>query len=285
MNYIKSRSTDGTEVKIHYQDIGKGTPVVLIHGWPLDHQMWEYQTLALSSAGYRCITYDRRGFGKSDKPLAGYDYDTLTDDLKALLEELDLQDAILVGFSMGGGEVVRYFSKYGGNRISKIVLLASIAPYLLKTDDNPDGVPEEMIQEIASSIQEDRAGFLGKFGKQFYGVGILNHPVSQERLDWNLIVALQASLPATLACAEAFSTTDLRVEMSAINVPALVIHGDKDETVPIDATGKQAASMIKGAQYVVYEGEPHGLFFTAKDRLNNDLLRFFAGEDLDKGIN
>ncbi|WP_428329802.1 alpha/beta fold hydrolase [Mucilaginibacter sp.] len=276
MKFIKSKNQDGSEVNLYYEDLGTGTPVVLVHGWPLDHQMWDYQTAALTDAGYRVIAYDRRGFGKSDKPLTGYDYDTLAGDLKALFDQLQLENAVLVGFSMASGEVVKYFSNYGGKGVSKVVLISSIAPYMLQTEDNPDGVPQEVIDDIGANIQKERAAFLGEFGKQFYGVGLLSNPVSEQQLTWDLTVAMQATLKSTLACAVSFSSTDLRGDISAINVPALVIHGDNDQTVPIKATGEQAAQMIAGAEYIVYEGEPHGLFLTSKDRLNEDLINFIG---------
>lgn len=276
MNFIKSKSQDGQEVNLYYQDLGSGTPVILIHGWPLDHQMWDYQVAALTDAGYRCIAYDRRGFGKSDKPLTGYDYDTLADDLKAVIDEFQLENAVLVGFSMGGGEVVKYFSRHGGKGIAKAVLVSSIAPFMLQTDDNPDGVPQKKIDEIAAGIQADRPGFLGGFAKQFYGVGILNKAVSEERLSTDLTIAMQATLKSTLGAAVAFSSTDLRENILSINVPTLVIHGDEDQTVPIKATGEQAAALIPGAKYIVYQGEPHGLFITSKDQLNADLIDFIG---------
>ncbi|QXV63645.1 alpha/beta hydrolase [Mucilaginibacter sp. 21P] len=274
MKFITSKNSDGTETKIFYEDLGAGRPVILIHGWPLDHTMWDYQIAALTDAGFRCIAYDRRGFGKSNKPLDGYDYDTLTEDLRTLIDELQLEDAVLVGFSMGGGEVVKYFANYGGKGVTKAVLISSIAPFMLQTEDNPDGVPQAKIDEIAANLQADRPGFLGTFGKQFYGVGLLSNPVSSERLTYDLICAMQATLKSTLQCATAFSSTDLRPYMSSINVPTLVIHGDNDQTVPIAATGQQAAEMISGAEFIIYEGEPHGLFITAKDQLNQDLIEF-----------
>jgi len=274
MKFITNIDSEGTETKIFYEDLGKGRPVVLIHGWPLDHTMWDYQVAALTDAGFRCIAYDRRGFGKSNKPLTGYDYDTLTSDLKALIDELQLEDVVLVGFSMGGGEVVKYFSNYGGQGVTKAVLISSIAPFMLQTEDNPDGVPQEQIDEIAASIQKDRPGFLGDFSKQFYGVGLLNNPVSEQRLTVDLICAMQATLKSTLGCAISFSGTDLRADMGAVNVPTLIIHGDDDQTVPIKPTGEQAARLISDAEYIVYEGEPHGLFITAKDQLNGDLIDF-----------
>ncbi|HEY0056821.1 MAG TPA: alpha/beta hydrolase [Pedobacter sp.] len=274
MKFIKSQNTDGTPVNLYYEDWGSGNPIVFLHGWPLDHQMWEYQMRVLPEMGFRCIAYDRRGFGKSDKPWNGYDYDALTDDLKAVLDQLDLQNVTLVGFSMGGGEVVRYFSRYGGARVSKVVLVSSIAPLTMQTDDNPDGVSQEKLDEIASQLQTDRAGFLTEFAKKFYGVNLLHHPVSQGTLDWNLTVAMQASPKATLDCAHSFSETDFRSEMTSITVPTLIIHGDSDQTVPIKATSAKAAQMIPGAEFVVYEGSPHGLFLTDKERLNADLIEF-----------
>ncbi|TWR26744.1 alpha/beta hydrolase [Mucilaginibacter achroorhodeus] len=276
MKFITSKDSGGIETKIFYEDLGHGRPVILIHGWPLDHTMWDYQVAALTDAGFRCIAYDRRGFGKSNKPLTGYDYDTLTSDLKALIDELQLEDVVLIGFSMGGGEVVKYFSNYGGHGVAKAVLISSIAPFMLQTDDNPDGVPQEQIDQIAANIQEDRPGFLGSFGKQFYGVGLLNNPVSEQRLTFDLICAMQATLKSTLECAVSFSSTDLRGDISSVNVPTLIIHGDDDKTVPIQPTGEQAAKLISGSEFIIYEGEPHGLFITAKDRLNADLIDFIS---------
>jgi pimeloyl-ACP methyl ester carboxylesterase len=276
MKFIKTNDAQGNEIKLHYQDWGTGIPVVLVHGWPLAHQMWDYQITALTDVGYRCIAYDRRGFGKSDKPLDGYDYDTLADDLKALIDELGLTQVVLVGFSMGGGEVVRYLSKYGSEKVAKAVLISSVVPYMLQKDDNPDGVPQETIDEIMAGLMEERAGFLGTFAKQFYGVGLLSKPVSEQQLNSDLVIAMQATLKATLDSAKAFSSTDFRSELASIDVPVLVIHGDQDQTVPIKATGEMAASMIAGAEYLVYEGEPHGLFLTAKEKLNQDLIRFIG---------
>ncbi len=274
MKYIQSKQIDGEPVNLFYEDWGNGKPVVFIHGWPLDHQMWEYQTRVLTENGLRCISYDRRGFGQSDKPWNGYDYSTLASDLKALLDQLDLEDVTLVGFSMGGGEVVRYMSKYGGARVSKIVLISSIAPFMMQTSDHPDGVPQEKLEEIVTNLRDNRIDFLSQFGKQFFGVGLLNHPVSEEMLNWNLMIAMQATAKATIQCAVIFGMTDLRPEMKAINVPALVIHGDSDQTVPPKATGEQAAKMISNSKYLVYEGAPHGLYFTDRDKLNEDLMEF-----------
>ena len=278
MNFIKSQNPDGSTVNLFYQDQGTGAPVVFIHGWPLDHQMWEYQTSILPNFGFRCISYDRRGFGKSDKPWEGYDYNTLADDLKAVLDQLDLQNVTLVGFSMGGGEIVRYFSRHQGKRVSKVVLISAVTPYFLQTEENPEGVSQEKLTEITESLQEDRAGFLQTFIKQFYGVSLLSHPVSQGVLDWDFAVAMQASAKATLDCAHSFAETDFTREMRHINVPTLIIHGDRDETVPIQATSDQAAQLIPDAEYIVYEGAPHGLFFTEKETLNGELIQFMQVE-------
>jgi len=279
MKFIQSKNANGSSVDIFYEDLGSGTPVVFIHGWPLDHQMWEYQTNVLPNYGFRCIAYDRRGFGKSDKPWEGYDYNTLADDLKALLDQLDLHNVTLVGFSMGGGEVVRYFSRHGGQRVSRVVLISSITPYMKQTDNNPEGVPEDKLIEIMDNLEEDRAGFLTDFAKQFYGVSLLSHPVSQGVLDRDFLIASQASLKATIECARSFAETDFRSEMRYINVPTLIIHGDADETVPINATSSEAAELIPQSEYIIYEGAPHGLCFTEKESLNDDLIQFIQAEN------
>ena len=238
--------------------------------------MWEYQLTPLRELGFRCITYDRRGFGKSDQSLNSYDYDVLTEDLKNLLDEINAESVTLVGFSMGGGEVIRYCSKYNCEKVSRIVLISSVVPYLLKTDDNPEGVPIEEFQQFDEQIRNDRPGFLINFGKQFYGVGFLSHPVSSGILEWTNSLAFTASQRAMLSCMESFSQTDFRSELASIKVPALIIHGDSDKTVPVKPTGEQAAQMIAGSVYKVYPGAPHGLFYTHKDILNRDLVSFIT---------
>lgn len=277
MKFIKSQSASGGPADLFYEDWGTGNPIVFIHGWPLDHQMWEYQTSVLPALGFRCIAYDRRGFGKSDKTWSGYDYDTFADDLKAVLDSLDLQNVTLVGFSMGGGEVVRYFSRHGGNRVAKVVLLASVAPYLLKTNDNADGVPKEVFDDIINSLKKDRGDFLTGLLKVFYGVNDTRKPVSQSLLNWNLALGMQAMPKATIDCVRAFGETDFRSEMNSIKVPALVIHGDADQIVPIKPTGEHAAQLIPNAIYKVYTGGPHGLLVTEKDKFNDDLIDFIKG--------
>jgi len=282
MSYIKAGTdASGNDIKLFYQDLGTGNgnarpTVVLIHGWPLSHEMWDYQLAELPSHGLRVVAYDRRGFGKSTQTWDGYDYDTLADDLKAVLDELDLQNVTLVGFSMGGGEVARYMSRHGGARVSKVAFISAVTPYLLKTDDNPDGVDQSVFDEITENIMKDRADFLQTFGKQFYGVNLLNKPVSQAHLDGDFARAYVASHKATLACAKSFSSTDFRDDLTQIQVPTLIIHGDSDKTVPIESSGELTANALPSAQYIVYEGEPHGLFFTSKDRLNEDLVSFIT---------
>lgn len=273
MPYVSS-AAGKEKINIYYEDLGEGKPVVFIHGWPLSGSMWEYQLTQLTQKGLRCIAYDRRGFGKSDRPFSGYDYVTMAADLKALLDDLDLHEVTLVGFSMGGGEIAKYFSEYGGERVAKVVLVSSVAPYLLKTGDNPEGVPREGIEEILAALANDRPSFLEGFNKNFYGVSLLKHPVSDTFLNVATNKAMDASPIASIECAKSFSFTDFRADMKTINVPALVIHGDADAIVPIKATGDLAAKMIAGAKYIVYEGAPHGLWFTHKEKLNEDLLAF-----------
>ena len=277
MSYIKAGAdTNGQEIKLFYEDWGQGNPVVLIHGWPLDHTMWEHQALALADAGHRVVAYDRRGFGRSSRPYAGYDYDTLAADLNAVITELDLSNVTLVGFSMGGGEVARYLSTYGEARVARAVFISAVTPYLLKTDDNPDGVPQEVFDGMLAGIKADRFAFMETFAKGFYGVGVLSHPVSDAVLAWNQTVVSLASPAATIACAKSFASTDFRADLAKITVPTLVLHGDEDATVPLPNSGARTAKSIAGAEYKVYKGQPHGVFFTVKDELNADLLAFIG---------
>ncbi len=268
---------NGRPVQLYYEDIGTGKPIVLIHGWPLDHSSWAYQIAALNRQGYRVVAYDRRGFGKSSQPADGYDYDTFADDLKAVLDETDVQDATLVGFSMGGGEVARYMSRHRGSRIGRVAFVRAVTPFMRERDDNPDGVDRSVFDEIVENLEKDRPDFLNTFGKQFFGVGMLSHPVSEATLQWSLGLALQASHQATVDCVRAFSETDFRQDLKAISVPTLIIHGDNDETVPIKASGQRTAEALPHANFQVYEGAPHGLFVTEKDRLTADLVAFAGG--------
>jgi len=274
MPFINSAQNTTSPVKIYYEEYGTGKSVVFIHGWPLSGAMWEYQVTQLPQQGLRCIVYDRRGFGRSERPADGYDYDTLAADLKALLEELDLHDVTLVGFSMGGGEIAKYFSLYGGERVSKVVLVSAVVPYMLKTSDNPDGVPQEEFDKMTKGMIDDRPGFMENFNNDFFGVNLVNHPVSEAFLTNSLVKCMDANIMATLQCAKSFSSTDFRQDLPKINVPTLVIHGDRDKTVPIEATGEESVKFINGSRLIVYEGAPHGLWYTHKDRLNQDLIDF-----------
>lgn len=277
MNYIETnKDATGTLVRIYYTDYGMGKPVILIHGWPLSNEMWEYQINDLVNSGHRVIAYDRRGFGKSSKPWDGYDYDTMTDDLKALIDQLKLEDITLIGFSMGGGEVVRYFSKYGGKGVTKVVLISSITPYMLKTDSNPDGVPQAMFDDMLEKMKQDRIGFIDDFGKTFFGVSLLSKPLSTPLLEYYRMLCSFASPRATQECAKAFATTDFRSEMHTVNVPTLIIHGDEDNTVPITPTGKESVKLIPDNAMLIYEGAPHGLFYTEREKLNADLITFLT---------
>ncbi|WP_072563431.1 alpha/beta fold hydrolase [Granulibacter bethesdensis] len=272
MAYVKTR--DGTQ--LFYHDWGHGRPVILIHGWPLNADMWEYQQVFLAEHGFRTIAYDRRGFGRSDKPWTGYDYNTLADDLADMINTLDLHDAALVGFSMGGGEVARYLSRHGTDRIGKAALVAAVTPFLLRTEDHPEGVDGAAFDQMINSIRSDRASFMAGFGRIFFGAGLLNFQVTSDILQWSWGLAMQASPKATLDCVRAFSATDFRADMSHFTMPTLIVHGDADATVPPDITAHEAARLIPHATLKEYEGEPHGLYFTARDRLNSDLIAFLS---------
>ncbi len=264
------------DVALYFKEWGPadGPPVVLIHGWPLSADSWDDQALALADAGHRVIAYDRRGFGRSDQPWDGYDYDTLADDLAAVIEATEAEDAALVGFSMGGGEVARYLSRHGEAR--KVVLIASVVPFLLQTNDHPEGAPQSVFDGILQGLNADRAKFLHGFLKDFYGVGVLSHPVSDEQIEWSLETALQAGLKGTLDCVKAFSSTDFRPDLPSFTMPTLIIHGTKDVTVPIDITARAAATAIPHAKLIEYDGAPHGLLATHKTEVSRDLLAFLA---------
>ena len=266
--------TTNDSTKLYVKDWGTGRPVILLHGWPLSADSWDDQAMAIADAGFRAISYDRRGFGRSDQPWGGYDYDTLTDDLAAVIDYAGGNNATIIGFSMGGGEVARYMSRHGGKNISQAGLIAAVVPYMLKTDSNPNGVPQAMFDQMGAGMQQDRAKFFAGFFRDFYGVGLVSHPVSDELLEASRNTAMQASLKATLACAQAFATTDFRPDLASFKVPTLIIHGTDDKTVPIDATGRQSAKGIANATFIEYDGAPHGLFATHKEKLTADLLAF-----------
>ena len=238
----------------------------------------------LPKHGFRCIAYDRREFGKLSKPWEGYDYDTLADDLKAVLDALDLHDVTLVGFSMGGGEVARYFGRHGGARVSKAIFLGSVTPFMLKTDSNPDGVDPSVFEDMLENLQKDRPGFLSDFAKQFYGVNVISHPVSEAFLDWSQMLATLASPKATLDCVHAFGKTDFRPDLPTIKVLTLVIHGDNDKIVPVEASGDRTSKMIAGAHYKVYSGAPHGFFYTEREQLTKDLIAFATEEVVENAL-
>lgn len=267
---------DGTE--IYYRDWGSGTPVVLIHGWPLNCDMWEKQATFLVEHGFRVVTYDRRGFGRSGQPWKGYDYDTFATDLHDLMNQLDLRDSVLAGFSMGGGEVVRYLNLYGDNRGKKAVLISSVTPCLQKTHSNPEGVEPKVFGEMEANIRKDRPAFLKEFAHKFYGRTAVKHSVSEATLEWHQAMAFTATLRSTLAAENAWSMTDFRQDMKQITIPVLVIHGTSDATVPIDVGGRRSAKILPNATLMEFEGEPHGLHITAADRLNQALLEFLGGE-------
>lgn len=259
-------------VDLYYEDHGVGKPVVLIHGWPLSGRSWEKQVPVLLEAGYRVITYDRRGFGDSSKPASGYDYDTFAEDLHKLMTTLDLREATLVGFSMGGGEVARYLGKYGSERISRAAFLAAVPPFLLKTPDNPSGVDGSVFEGIKKSIVADRLAFLSKFLSDFYNVDALGGKrISEEvvRHSWN--IAAGASPKGTLDCVAAWGT-DFRKDLSRITVPTVVLHGDADRILPLSATASRTHEMVKGSRLVVVKDGPHGVNWTHAEEVNQALL-------------
>ena len=279
MPFIKTNSVSlsgaSEEIELFYQDIGRGKPVVLVHGWPLNSDMWEYQFNELPKHNIRVIAYDRRGYGKSSRPWDGYEYDTFAADLDVLLKELELTDVTLVGFSMGGGEVARYVSKYNQEgRVTKVAFVSSVTPFLLKTDDNPTGVPQKVFEGMREQLVDDRAKFLAGFSKTFYGVHLFSNPVSDEHLQHDLSLALQAAGYATIKSMNAWATTDFRNDLENIKIPALVIHGKADETVPIVVSSEETIKYIPQAEYVIYADAPHGLYYTHKDKFNEDIINF-----------
>jgi non-heme chloroperoxidase len=277
MPYVTTRD----DTKLFTKQWGTGKPVILIHGWPLNADSWDDVALGIANAGFRAIAYDRRGFGRSDQPWDGYDYDTLADDLAAVIDETaEGEKPAIVGFSMGGGEVARYLANRGSAKVSHAALIASIVPYLQQADDNPDGVPQAAIDQMKEQVTEDRYGFLQTFLKQFYGVGFLTKPVSQGVLDASFASAVMAGQWPTLACMNAFATTDFRADCAAFDIPTLIVHGTNDQTVPIDTSARAAAKLIPGAQMIEYDGAPHGLLATNKKEVIRDLSAFLGGGQL-----
>jgi non-heme chloroperoxidase len=274
------RITVGTEnsapIEIHYEDHGSGQPVVLIHGYPLNGASWEKQERVLLQAGYRVITYDRRGFGKSSQPTIGYDYDTFAADLNAVLEHLDLTDIVLVGFSMGTGEVTRYLGTYGSARVSKAVLMGTIPPFLLKTGDNPDGVDGAVFDEINAAVLADRPAYFKEFLDNFYNVDVLGGTrISEQAWQNSFIVAVGASPFAAHACVDTW-LTDFRGDLPKIDVPTLLVHGDADRILPYAATAARLPGLIKDLTVVTVEGGPHNIAWTHPDEVNSALLGFLG---------
>ncbi|MBJ8110485.1 alpha/beta hydrolase [Bacillus cereus group sp. N6] len=274
-----AKITVGTEnqapIEIYYEDHGIGKPVVLIHGWPLSGRSWEYQVPALVEAGYRVITYDRRGFGKSSQPWEGYEYDTFTSDLHQLLEQLELQNVTLVGFSMGGGEVAWYIGKYGTNRVEKAVFAGAVPPFLYKSADHPEGVLDDVaIQGFENGVKSDRLAFLDEFTKGFFAAGDRTDLVSEPFRLYNRDIAAGASPKGTLDCIAAFSKTDFRGDLAKVNIPTLVIHGDSDATVPFEYSGKLTHEAIPNSKVALIKGGPHGLNATHAKEFNEALLSF-----------
>jgi pimeloyl-ACP methyl ester carboxylesterase len=267
---------NSADIEIYYEDHGAGRPVVLIHGYPLSGRGWDKQVPALLDAGYRVITYDRRGFGKSSQPVTGYEYDTFAADLNALMEHLDLRDAVIAGHSMGTGEVTRYLSRYGSARVAKGVLVSPIPPYLLQADDNPDGVPQGLFDGFAQAARADTPAWMKGFLDNFYNTDTLRGTLVSDQAfqaSWNL--AVSASATAAVACIATW-TTDFRDDLPKIDVPVLVIQGDADQVLPLDKTGSRLPGLIKDVRLVVIEGGPHAIPWTHADQVNTALLDFLG---------
>ena len=276
MSTITVGKENSTPIELYYEDHGSGSPVVLIHGWPLSGASWEKQTAALLAAGHRVITYDRRGFGRSSKPSIGYNYDTFAADLDKLLRKLKLKKVALVGFSMGSGEVTRYLAKYGSKRVRKAVLIGTLGPYLLKTPDNPEGVDVSVFDGIRAAIRADRPAFLLEFLRNFYNYDVTGGRLVSERVledSWNVAVA--ASAIGVLKCVDCW-IEDFRKDLAKNKVPTLILHGDADRILPPDATSRRQVKMLKNVKLVELPGGPHGVLWTHADQVNRELVKFLS---------
>ncbi len=277
MGLVTVGAENDVPVEVHFEDVGTGRPVVLVHGWPLSGRSWEAQVPALVDAGHRVVTYDRRGFGASSQPWHGYDYDTFAADLDALLRHLDLTDVALVGFSMGGGEVVRYLGAYGAERVSRAVLAAAVPPFLHKSEDNPDGgLDDDTIAQFERGVRTDRIAFLDGFIENFFAAGDKSDLVSAAQKRYAADIAAAASPKGTLDCIAAFGRTDFRGDVAGITVPTLVIHGDSDAIVPFEVSGKRSHESIEGSALHMVEGGPHGVNTSHPEEFNRVLLDFLA---------
>jgi non-heme chloroperoxidase len=267
-------TSDGTH--IFYKDWGSGQPVLFSHGWPLNADAWDDQLMLVAANGYRGITHDRRAHGRSSQPWTGHDLDTYADDLAQLIEQLDLREVVLVGHSTGGGEVTRYVGRHGTDRVAKVVLLGAIPPLMLKTPANPNGTPIEAFDAIRAGVSGDRSQFYKDLSEPFYGANRPGAAVSQGIRDSFWLWSMQVGLKGAYDCIKAFSETDLTDDLQRIDVPTLIIHGDDDQIVPIDASARRSVELVADATLKVYPGAPHGLFATHKDQFNADLLAFIS---------